>query len=274
MTTSTRPVARTTWEAAATRAALAPDLRLPCPGCATSVKGANLTAHVHRAHLSGPTAMAAGHPVHIGTDRRLRRTAGWLVALWLAVLGGLVAAAPAPVSDTASVLGDEPTAAIARHHLAAVARSPFGLVLLAGLTVLVVGGLAARGGRLRARVAVTSREVVLRHRLGTGIVRVPLPARLESGSLVRRVGGEGDGESGSVAEPVHDERVGSYLRVGHGRRAITVGCASGTRVRKHWDGWTAGPTRRRWDLTLSPAEFVAFQYALASARVLVARGPA
>jgi len=274
MTARTRPVARATWEAAAARASWDPHSRLPCPGCATSLKGANLTEHVHRVHLSGPTAMASGHPVHVGHDRRLRRTAAWFVVLWLSVLAGLVATAPAPVSDAATVLGDEPTAALARHHLEAVARTPFGLVLLAGLGVLVLGVVARRGDRVRARVAVTRREVVLRHRWGTGIVRVALPARLESGSLIRRVGGESGDETGSGGGPAYDERVGSYLRVGHGRHAITVGCPSGTRVRKHWHGWAPGPARRRWDITLAPAEFVAFQYALAAAGVLVPRGPA
>lgn len=270
MTTSTRPVSRTTWEAAAARAALAPDHRLPCPGCAASVRGANLTAHVHRVHLSGPAAMAAGHPVHVGHDRRLRRTAGVAVTVWLAVLGGLVAADPTALADAAAAVGEVPTIAVVRHHLAAVGRTPAGLVLLAGLAVLVVGRVVARTDRARARVAVTDREVVLRHRWGTGIVRVALPARVETGALVRRVGASGGGEGGDVSD-AHDERVGTYLRVGAGRRAVTVGCPSGTRVRSHWSGWVSGPARRREDVTLAPADFVAFQYALAAAGVLVPR---
>ncbi|HEX7135706.1 MAG TPA: hypothetical protein VF228_24220 [Iamia sp.] len=269
MHATTRPVARTTWEAAATRAAAAPQHRLPCPGCASSVKGANLTEHVHRVHLSGPQAMAAGHPVHIGQDRRLRRTAGWFVGFWLAAVAGLIAVAPAPVSDAATVLGDEPTAALARRHLEIVARTPAGVVLLGGLAVLLLARLVRRCDRARARVAVTNREVVLQHRYGTGIERVALPARVEAGTLIRRVGG-GGGENGD-GSPSLDEQVGSYLRVGRGRHAVTVGCPSGTRVRKHWAGWTAGPARRRWDITLAPAEFVAFQYALAAAGALVPR---
>ncbi len=265
MNASPRPVARATWTAAADRAALAPEARLPCPGCATSLKGAQLTAHVHRTHLTGPTAMAPGHPVHVGRDRRLRRTVGGAVALWLAAVAALAATDPAALSDAATAVGDEPTLAVARHHLGVLAETTPGRVLLGGLAVLVVGVLASRGARGRARVVVTDREVVLRHRLGTGTVRVALPARIESGALVRQVGG-GDGEGGGG--PAHDERVGSYLRIASGRRAITVGCSRGTRERKHWEGWVPGPARRRWDVTMEPVDFVALQYALASAGAL------
>ncbi|HEV7720413.1 MAG TPA: hypothetical protein VGO60_03980 [Iamia sp.] len=271
MTARAHPVARATWEAAAARATWDPHSRLPCPGCTASVTGAKLADHVHRVHLAADGGMAGGRPVHRGRDRRFRRTVGWFVTLWVVVGAGLLAASPAPVADAAEALGDDATAAVAREHLAAVARSPFGVAVLAGLAILVVALLASRG-RPRARVTVGDREVVLRHRCGTGTARVGLPARLESGSLVRRVGsGEGGGESGSVGGSIHDEVVGSYLRLVDGRRSITVGCPSGTRLRKHWDGWTPGGARRHWDVTLDPAEFVAYQYALAGRGLLVPR---
>jgi hypothetical protein len=271
MTATTRPVARTTWEAAATRAALAPAHRLPCPGCAASVRGANLTEHVHRVHLSGPTAMAPGHPIHVGVDRRVRRLVGVAVGGWLVALAALAATDTEPLTAAWTAVADEPTAEVARQHLEALARTAVGTALLAGLAVLVVGRLLRRTDRAQARLAVTDREVVLRHRVGTGTARVRLPARVETGTLVRHHGASGGGEgSGDVTE-AHDERVGSYLRVGTGRRAITVGCTNGTRMRKHWAGWESGPTRRRWDVTLAPAEFVAFQYALAQVGVLVPR---
>lgn len=269
MTASTRPVARAIWTAAATRAATAPQLRLPCPGCAASLKGLNLTEHVHRVHLSGPTAMAPGHPIHVGTDRRIRRTAGWAAGLWLLALAGLAAADTTPFTVAADAVGGEATAAVVRQQLEIIAGTPFGIALLAGIAVVVLGRLGRRTDRAHARVAVTNREVVLRHRFGTGIVRVELPARLDTGTLVKHHGASGGGEGSDPATDAYDERVGSYLRVGRGRRAITVGCPSGTRVRKHWAGWESGPVRRRWDVTLTPAEFVAFQYALASAGVLV-----
>lgn len=271
MTAPTRPVARATWTAAADRAALASEQRLPCPGCAASVKGANLTAHVHRAHLTGPTAMAPGHPVHVGHDRRRRRATRWAVVLWLAAVAGLAAASPTALTDAATALGDEPTVAVARHHLGVVAGTTAGSVLLGGLAVLVVGLLVGRGERGRAAVTVTNREVVLRHRYGTGTVRVALPARLEAGTLIRHHRASGGGEGSGDVTVAYDERVGSYLRIADRHRAITVGCPNGTRVRKHWEGWVPGPTRRRWDITMEPVDFVALQYALASVGVLGVR---
>lgn len=267
MSAPTRTVARTTWEAAATRALVAPEHRLPCPGCAASVRGSNLSAHVHRVHLTGPTAMAPGHPIHVGVDRRLRRTGRALVALWVAVVAGLAARAPDPLTVAADALGDGPTAAVARHHAGVLARTPAGLVLLGGLALLLLHGIARRSDRARARLVVTDREVVLQHRYGTGIVRVALPAPVVSGTLVRRVGGSG-GEGSDAPSEAYDERVGTYLRIGTGRGDVTVGCPQGTRLRKHWSGWTSGPARRRWDVTLEPAELVALQYALAAAGAL------
>jgi len=271
MSASPRTVARVTWQAAAHRAALAPERRLPCPGCAASVKGANLADHVHRVHLTGPAAMAPGHPIHVGHDRRLRRAGRWAVAAWLAALAGLVALAPDPFTTAATAVGDDPTAAAVRHHAAALARTPAGLALLAGSALVVVALVAGPTERARARLVVTDREVVLQHRFGTGIVRLALPSPLEVGTLVRRLGASGGGEDGGPASEAYDERVGTYLRIGAGRGAITIGCPQGTRLRKHWGGWSGGPTRRRWDVTLTPVELVGLQYALAAAGVLAPR---
>jgi hypothetical protein len=268
MRTAPRPVFRTTWEAAASLAAAAPDRRLPCPGCAARVKGAGLAAHVHRVHLSGPADMAPGHPVHLGHDRRLQRTTGRLAVVWALAVTTLGATDPEPLRAAARAVGETPTLAIVRHHIATIAGMPVGWTLVAGLAILAALRIAGRGDR--ARVVVTHQEVVLGHRLGTGTRRVRLPARIELGALIRRVGGEG-GESGPGGS-AYDERIGSYLRVGEGRRAITIGCRQGTGERKHWTGWTSGPTRRRWDVTLSPTDFVALQYALAAAGAIAPRG--
>ena len=63
-------------------------------------------------------------------------------------------------------------------------------------------------------------------------------------------------------------RAGAYLRVADGHRSITVGCPHGAGIRKHWNGWTAGPRRKWWDVDLSAPAFVELQYALAAAGLL------
>jgi hypothetical protein len=275
MSTSTRPTALATWRAAAAKADLFPHDRLPCPGCAASLRGANLADHVRRTHMADDRApRRPGRPGQVGRDRRIRRM-GWLLALlWLVGLGGLARTRPDALVDAWQAFdaaAGDPGGDVIRRHLELIARSPFGIALLAGLGAIVVALAIGRAGRLRARVEVADRAVVLHHRLGTGTTRVALPAHVESGSLIRHVGGSGGDETGSGGDPGHDEHVGTYLRLGTGLGAITVGCPSSTRVRTHWEGWAPGRQRTRWDVTLAPAAFVAFQYDLAGRGVLLPR---
>jgi hypothetical protein len=273
--TTTRPAALATWKAAADKADLFPDDRLPCPGCAASLKGANLADHVRRTHMADDRARRRqGRPGQVGRDRRIRRTGGFLVVLWLAGLGGLVRTDRDALTEAWHAFDDasgDPGGDVIRQHLELIARSPSGITLLAGLAVILVALVVGRAGRLRARVEVTDRAVILHHRLGTGTTRVALPAHVESGSLIRHVGGSGGDESGSGGDAGYDEHVGTYLRLGSGLGAITVGCPSSTKVRKHWEGWAPARPRTRWDITLAPAEFVAFQYELAGRGVLLPR---
>ena len=275
MRTSTRPAPLATWRTAAAKADLFPHDRLPCPGCAASLKGANLADHVRRTHMADERApRRPGRPGQVGRDRRIRRTARLLVLLWLAGLGALARTRPAPLTDAWHAFDDaagDPGGDVIRQHLELIARSPFGTALLAGLGVIVVVLVIGRAGRFRARVEVADRAVVLHHRLGTGTTRVALPSAVESGSLIRHVGGSGGDESGAGGDPGYDEHVGTYLRLGTGFGAITVGCPSSTKVRTHWEGWAPGGQRTRWDITLAPAAFVAFQYDLAERGVLLPR---
>ncbi|HMJ74977.1 MAG TPA: hypothetical protein VK507_03340, partial [Iamia sp.] len=264
--------------AAADKANLFPNDRLPCPGCAASLKGANLADHVRRTHMADDQARRRqgrpGRPGQVGRDRRIRRTGWVLVILWLAGLAGLIRSDPSTLTDAwraVDAAGGEPTGPVIREHLELIARSSFGIALLAGLGVILVALVMGRSGRVRARVEVADRAVVLHHRLGTGTTRVALPAHVESGSLIRHVGGSGGDETGSGGDPGYDEHVGTYLRLGTGLGAITVGCPSSTKVRKHWEGWAPAKQRTRWDITLAPAEFVAFQYDLAARGVLLPR---
>lgn len=66
-------------------------------------------------------------------------------------------------------------------------------------------------------------------------------------------------------------RVGTYLRLANGRKALTLGCPHHTGLRKHWAGWQQGKQRRQWDITVDPPAFVSFQYAMATYGALTPR---
>ena len=105
----------------------------------------------------------------------------------------------------------------------------------------------------------------LRHRLGTGHRYLPLPSAIETGELFSIH--PGPSNSDDTYESV-ESHAGSYLRVTHRHRSITVGCPHAAGLRKHWTGWTSGKRRKWWDLDLSAPAFVELQYALAEAGCL------
>lgn len=255
MTTSS-----TIWGAATARADRAPGDLLPCPGCGGQVKGANLRSHAERLHPVDRRAAAA----IVGVDRRIHRAYGVAAALGLVVVGGLLAAFP----DRSLPPDTRPEDA-----LTAIGRSPALVAIAGGVALLALGVIVHRALPPRARLTVVDGTVTLRHRRGTGTRRVTGRLEVETGSLVRRVPSGVTGTAGGDSTfPADDAHAGTYLRITGRQRSITVGCTSSTRVRAHWSGWTAGSRRRWWDLTVTPADFVALQYALAAAGVFRAGG--
>lgn len=264
-----RPLDATTLRAAATRAAQHPEARLPCPVCAAGLKGANLERHVTEKHAAAFAGQREGASVLVGIDRRIRRWLWTTAVVWLGLFAAAVVVAPDQLADS-KVRSTEPlSSSEVATALGDVATSPMGLVLAGGLVLFAVLALAVRADAFRATVTVAEDEVRVRHRLGTGRLRVGFPATIELGELYRRRGGSG--EAGEYRGEVTEVREGAYLRVAHGRRGVTIGCAHGTGVRKHWGGWTPGRRRKVWDVTLSPAAFVALQYALGEAGQLTER---
>ena len=68
--------------------------------------------------------------------------------------------------------------------------------------------------------------------------------------------------------PYHDVDAGGYLRLEapDGGPTLTVMTPKGMGIRAHWDpsGYTDGPKRKRWDITLPREAAVALQYQLAA----------
>lgn len=253
------------------RANVWPDERLPCPACAASLKGANLARHLGEKHPGLAPVAPQGPSRFEGVDRRIRRWYWVGAAALLAAFGGLVLRHAGPTGILSEAQQELP----AGEQLRLLATSPPGVLLLVGLASLVLVTGAHRLRVFRATVTVDQDELRLRHRVGTGTIRVDLADRaaltVETGTLFERRplhrgsdGGDGGGGASVEAE------VGAYLRLAHGRRAITIGCTNATGLRKHWSGWSGGKRRKVWDVTLPAATYVALQYALADQAVLVA----
>src|SRR5690606_32638055 len=99
---------------------------------------------------------------------------------------------------------------------------------------------------------------------------VGLPAPVTIGGLTKRTMDPVDGRSdGNI--PGMELKAGTYLQVGEGRRSVVVRCATAGGARKCWSGWQSGPRRRRWHVTVSPAELAALQYDLAERGLLALR---
>ncbi|WP_182377135.1 hypothetical protein [Nocardioides sp. WS12] len=223
-----------------------PGSPVPCPVCVAGVKGANLERHLGKVH-QGVAEADGAHGSRWGGPERIGSR--WL--LGVALLAGAAAAAYTVASgnqDDRIILGG------------------IGLVAVA----MIVWGAVAWGAPLfPGRLRVDERGVVLRHSYGLGrrrlrtIDRVVLGGAWES----RPTGNSGNDDT---YESV-DVRVGSYLQLVAGRRRITVHCRTAGVVRTTWTGWQQGAKRKRVDITLDPAEFVALQFALWEIGVLAPR---
>lgn len=232
-----------------------PAATLPCPACAASLKGANLERHIGSKHPAAERTAAVDWGFDeltlVGVDRRIRRSFGVLVVLWLALLVALVVTLDGPI--TADDGGEAGIADIAGDHSM--------WVLVAGLLLFAVIASLMRVNAFRARLSVRDGEIHLRYRLGTGAIGVALPAAIETGTLfVRR---NVNGVAGPDGDATYERKAGAYLRIGSGHRAITVGCPHTTGLRKHWAGMSSGRRRKWWDVNLAAPAFVELQYALA-----------
>jgi hypothetical protein len=245
------------------RASAWPDERLPCPACATALAGRNLARHLAEKH-PGLVAVDPGGPSRFsGVDRRIRRWYWVGAAALLAALGLVTVRTAGPTG----VLSPAEQRLAGSEQLRLLATSPFGVVLVSGLAAIALLAVADHLRAFRATVSVEDDEVVLRHRMGTGTIRLDLAdVAAETGALYQRRSSHtpGSDHGGAVTE-VH---AGSYLRLATGRRGITVGCTSSTGLRKHWRGAASGPRRKVWDVTLPAPAYVALQYALADHAVL------
>ncbi len=125
-------------------------------------------------------------------------------------------------------------------------------------------------GLSAARLSADGDELALRGRTGLRTRRLALPAAVEVGGLERSrmtsVGSSYVDDYPGMADAT-TERAGVYLRLG----SATIGCRSSTDVRKHWTGWKQAGRRRRCDIMLAPADFVALQYLLAARGLLALR---
>lgn len=216
---------------------------VPCPVCAAGVKGANLERHLAKVHggAAGADESRWGGPERIGSR--------WLLGLAL-----VVAAAAAGFTVSSGKQDD-------RVVLGAIGVLAVAMIVWAA----VAWGVPLFPGRLR----VDGRGAVLRHSLGLGRRRLRPVDRVVLGSAWEGRPSAVSGHDASY-ESV-DVRVGTYLQLCAGRRRITVHCRNAGVVRTTWAGWEQGRKRKRLDITLDAAEFVALQLALWELGVLAPR---
>jgi hypothetical protein len=226
----------TTVERARRLAGERPEGRVPCPACGAEVKGANLERHVAKVHGDGGGPAAAHHARWRGPER-----VGSRRLLGLA----LVVAAGAAYYTVAS--GDQDDRVI------------LGAGTVLSVAIIVWGAVAWGAPLFPGRLRVDGRGAVLRHSFGLGSRRLRSIDRVVLGTAWES---RPAGNSGSDTYESVDVRVGAYLQLCEGRRAITVHCRTGGSVRSTWSGWEKGAKRKRVDITLDPREFVALQLAL------------
>lgn len=236
----------TTVERARRLAGERPGSTVPCPICAAGVKGDNLDRHLGKVHPGSGGA----HPSRWSGPERVGSR--WLLGV------ALVVAAVAAVHTVTSGEQDD--------------RIILGSIGLVAVAMIVWGAVAWGVPLFPGRLRVDSRGAVLRHSFGLGRRRLRSVDRVVLGSAweSRPAGSSGNDDS---YESV-DVRVGTYLQLCNGRRRITVHCRTGGVVRTTWAGWEQGRKRKRLDITLAPAEFVALQLALGELEVLNPRPPA
>jgi len=227
-----------------------PQTSLPCPVCGASLKAVNLERHLQQVHAAAaPSVVANAAPLHLsGADRRV---------LWLTLVPG--ASWLAMVVGWAALSGQLLTGTLRIGLFAA------GLLLLLGLPSLVLLGC------VRASLVLNGSTVELRYACGLLRCALELPAALEVGSIWDRRPSAGMAQHDHAA--TENVRIGSYLRLMHAGRSLTIGCTQGPSLKKRWatSNLRSGPRRRHWDITLDVVSCVALEYHLAARNLLTPR---
>jgi hypothetical protein len=211
-----------------------PGASLPCPLCASSVKGENLASHITKVHANATPPPAAEPRTKIGTVPAWRGTdARILVTALLAMIPALIGAMGTLVLDLPRAI-----------------HAPFAIAFM----LLLVIAFAALLRKVPARLALAENALVIR-----GLVlrrSVDIPCEIETGTLVesRPEAIRGDIETNV---PSVDFDAGTYLRFA-GPHDIVVAC----RAKAAHLGAARGPKRKKWDIELPREAFVALQYAL------------
>lgn len=220
-----------------------PLARLPCPICVNPVSAANLDGHLAKVH---PDARAAVPPWR-GRDRRIV-----IVAAIATVVGAALAIA---TTLATSVLPGSAEG----YGVMALAIVP-GVVALAGAFDVWGASLVLDGD-----VLVLRHSFVLRRRLAIAHARIEIGALF--GSRMDPAMASYADDANVASTPV---REGSYVRLAHGRRGITIAAKGASPFAKIWDpaGWRRGPRRRWCDIVVPRDALVALEYELAARGLL------
>lgn len=229
--------------AARSLAAANPQGRLPCPLCASGVRGASLEDHLAKVH--------AGEVLDGRDD-----------FLWLGRSGS------APFwTILVLVLGLAWTLVGLTTHIEIAARTALLGAAVATLALAVLG--LSIGGLLPAKMTYDGESLKVVSFLGLRRKVVPLSATLEMGPLWERHGKPSDAE---LFGWQGENRKGRYLRIRGPDTAITV-MARRAPLGEYWriDEIKGGPRRYWSDIRISSEGFVALEYLLASHGILSLR---
>ncbi|MFN0250986.1 MAG: hypothetical protein ACKV2T_29195 [Kofleriaceae bacterium] len=222
-----------------------PDAILPCPLCASSVKGDNLASHLTKVHPDTPIPRAA-----IPSDTIVTVPA-WRGSDARAVVTLLIGLVPFGAAAVATI-------ALAQPRVLQIAS----LVAFAFVLVLVF---AAWFRKIPARLALAENAIVMR-----GLVArrsVDLPCAIEAGTI-RDSRPDATYHSADHNTPSVSFDAGTYLCF-TGPRELVVAC----RAKASHLGAPKGRKRTSWDIELPREAFVALQYALVERGLLaVGRG--
>jgi hypothetical protein len=226
-------------------AAANPQARLPCPLCASGVRGASLEDHLTKVH-GGELLEGRQDFSWMG---RSGRVPSWALVVLAIALGWVIAG-------------------VVAHTVVAEQTVLIGV----GLGALALGLVAVSAcGLLPAKMTYDGES--LRVRAFLGLVRkvVPLSAALEIGSIWEKQGATSDG--GASWWSAEGERwKGRYLQIRGPNATITV-MARKAPLGEYWrtDELKGGPMRYWSDIRISSEGFVALEYVLASHGMLSLR---